>query len=117
MKLLLMTIALCAGMNAQYWGRSADPRVQTGLKPAASFEGLFKSINKGKLYVEVDGNVMEFRLSKKVPVKKGDQDLKPESLQPGQVVTVDAKYTIDGSLEAVKIALGKTEKRDPRVEQ
>jgi hypothetical protein len=33
------------------------------------------------------------------------------------VVTVDAKYTIDGSLEAVKIALGKTEKRDPRVEQ
>jgi len=50
-------------------------------------------------------NTMDLSLSKKTAAYDGDKKLKLADLKTGQIIDVEAKRQIDGSMEAVTIRL------------
>jgi hypothetical protein len=76
----------------------------------ATSHGVVKSISKTLLTVTMDNeHEMKFRITRKTKFvsgeKQGNQDIKASSIESGQPVAVDAETALDGSFEAVRVAL------------
>ena len=104
-------------LSAQYMPRqSTRPRGQVpngdaGPDLLVDFHGTVSSLTSKTLLLTLDDskkgeeNTMEMTLSKKTVAMDGDKKLKITDLKAGQVVDIEAKRQIDGSMEAVKIHL------------
>lgn len=113
MRLLAISgLIVCLGaltLPAQHSRRGATQHRQTPApnstsEPLAQFNGTLKAITHKKLTLELsDGNTMEFFCSKKTAYFDGKTQISQSSLKPDDLVTVDAKPAIDGSLDAVKV--------------
>lgn len=67
-----------------------------------------KSISKTLLVLAMDDeHEMKFRITRKtkfiVKDKQGSREIKPETLEAGQPLAVDAQTTLDGAFEAVQV--------------
>jgi hypothetical protein len=94
-------------------GSAIDPDAPKGIYPTS--HGVVKSISGSQLLVEVDNDhEMKFRITRKTKVfsqskdaqgKEVSKEIKASSLEPGQTVDVDMQGALDGSFEAVRIAV------------
>ncbi|MCC6367203.1 MAG: hypothetical protein IT165_27095 [Bryobacterales bacterium] len=110
--LAMFGLILCMGapaLPAQYSRRGAGQRRQmpapnSSAEALAQFNGTLKTITRKKLTLEMsDGNTLEFFCSKKTVYFDGKDKISQSSLKPDDLLTVDAKAAIDGSLDAVKV--------------
>ena len=71
-----------------------------------SFKGTVRSVNGSKLTVETEeSNTLEFRSSKKTKFYNGDKKAKSADLKVGDQVSIEARRSPDGSLDAVNIRM------------
>ncbi|MCZ2146160.1 MAG: hypothetical protein LC126_00100 [Bryobacterales bacterium] len=110
--LALSGLILCVGAltpAAQYSRRGAAQRRQmpapnSSAEPLAQFNGTLKAITHKKLTLEMsDGNTLEFFCSKKTAYFDGKDKISRSLLKPDDMLTVDARAAMDGSLDAVKV--------------
>jgi|SRR5580704_1591942 hypothetical protein len=94
-------------------GRSPGqiPSGATGPNVLVDFHGTLSMLTSKKLILTLEEskkgeeNTMEIFFSRKTVALDGDKKLKLTDLKTGQMVDVEAKQQIDGSMEAVKIHL------------
>jgi hypothetical protein len=84
--------------------RGAPQEVQ----PTASFKGVLKAVEGGKILLEMpDGNIMEFRTSRKSKFTIAGKEAKWKDLPVGQPAEVDGRHVL-GIVEAVTVNVTKT---------
>jgi hypothetical protein len=72
-------------------------------RPAASFQGTIKAVDGSKILLELpDGNIIEFRATRKSKVQVGGRNARLKDLASGQAAEIDGRYVL-GVVEAVKV--------------
>lgn len=70
---------------------------QVEIQPAASFKGVIKTVDGSKILLELpDGNIMEFRATRKSKFKVSGKDAKLKDLVSGQAAEIDGRYFLGG---------------------
>ncbi len=97
MRIAVCLVALCVLPLA---GQSkGDPLVP----PPATFKGVIKAVEGGKIELEMpDGNLMEFRVTRKSKFQVSGKAAKLKDLSSGQTAEIDGRYVL-GTVEAIKI--------------
>lgn len=114
----LLILSLLSGMavlDAQRTPRQRSggqaPSGESGSNLLADFRGTLALVTSKKVTIKVEDsargeeNTMEMSISRKTVALDGDRKLKVTDLHPGQLVDIEAKVQIDGSMEAVRIHL------------
>ena len=71
--------------------------------PLATFEGTVRSVDHKKVIVAEAENEMEFYLTRKTRVFKGEKEMKPAQLKTGDRVKVESVPHGDGTVDAAVI--------------
>jgi cold shock CspA family protein len=80
---------------------------QPAALPAAHFSGKVHTVTKKLITVDTEeGNEVEFTINRKTKVERAGKAADPQSLKPGEQVSVDAEQKLLGYLVALKITLG-----------
>jgi hypothetical protein len=103
----LVALLLASTCPAQYRrGRQQDPYGGPVDSMAADFQGTVRGVTSKDLVMETaDGNTMEFRITRKTVIRRGNAEAKASAIEVGMKVNVAAKKAPDNSLDAVRIEL------------
>jgi hypothetical protein len=111
---ILSVLAFSLVLSAQYRTRRSPgqiPAGEAGPDLLVDFRGTVSALTSKKLTLTLEEskkgeeNTMDLSLSRKTAAYDGDKKLKLADLKTGQVVDIEAKKQIDGSMEAVTIHL------------
>ena len=109
-RLLIALLLICSlAATAQYRrGGSAGPKNNPGglaHEPAASFAGILKKVDGSKIYLELaDGNMMEFRATRKTAYTVAGKAAKLKDLVEGRLVEIEGRHA-PGAIEAVTVTI------------
>lgn len=82
--------------------------------PPASFTGTVVGVRSKKMTVEsLEGNTVEFNVTRKTAWVEGKDKIKPSDLRSGDLVIVEAKKAPDGTLDAVVVHLDRDKPKQP----
>ena len=85
-------------------GIPANP--QATPEPLPTFDGAVRALSKKTLRIATsEDNIVEFDLTRKTRFLDGSKEVKASAIHIGDRVSVDAKQTLDGRLEAVYVRL------------
>jgi hypothetical protein len=81
--------------------------------PAATFKGVIKAVDGGKVQVELpDGNLMEFRATRKSKIQVSGKAAKWKDLAPGQTVEIEGRRVLR-EIEIVSAVVATKKKSSP----
>src|SRR5687767_11768688 len=108
-RLVVALVLICSvPAAAQYRRGSSGPKNNPGglaNEPAASFHGILKKVDGTKLYLELaDGNMMEFRATRKTIYKVAGKSAKLKDLVEGRLAEIEGRHA-PGAIEAVTVTV------------
>jgi hypothetical protein len=72
--------------------------------PPASFSGTVHGVSSKQITIEKDdGNLLDFDIDRKTRILRGDKKIAATDLEPGEVVTIEAREVMGKFLIAVTI--------------
>lgn len=105
--LLFFQNALLPGQPSRTGAR--QPRAQKSQSPGeelASFSGVLRMMDRKTLLLKLaDDNTIKFERSGKTRFFRDSTSIKDSSVHVGDLVTVEARSTLDGALEAVNVRI------------
>ena len=110
--ILAVALALCAW--AQYYPDLRNQKRDGSLsdRPTPGFAGIVRGSDKKGLAVEnADKNLLQFTCTRKTLYLQGKAKLKLADIHVGDTVTVEARKTPDGTLDAVVVYVEKRTSR------
>lgn len=106
--LLILTTALPGQLRRT---RPSSNDTQPALQPTATFKGVIKTVENGKILLELpDGNIMEFRTTRKSRYKVAGKDAKWKDLVSGQSAEIDGRYFL-GAVDVVTVTVAAAKAR------
>jgi hypothetical protein len=105
---LLLVVIYSLPVEAQYRRGSNGPKNNPGglaNEPAASFHGILKKVDGSKIYLELaDGNMMEFRATRKSTYMVAGKPAKLKDLVEGRLAEIEGRHA-PGAIEAVTVTI------------